>query len=62
MTINVTGAYLTVVSPSGIPMVRAQNGVVDFNGILPETGDYTVRVEVSVGTGWVDYSLGVTII
>ncbi len=53
--------YLTVVSPFGSPLARAQAGAQSFDGILPETGDYTLQVSAPAGTALTTYLLNVTV-
>ncbi|MCC6801760.1 MAG: hypothetical protein IT319_02660 [Anaerolineae bacterium] len=53
--------YLTVVSPGGTPLARAQAGAQSFDGILPETGDYVLQVTAPVGTPATTYVLNVSI-
>lgn len=53
--------YLTVVSPSGSPLARAQAGAQSFDGILPETGDYVLQVTAPVGTPATTYVLNISI-
>lgn len=54
-------AYLTVVSPSGTPLARAQNGVQNFDQTLPETGDYQLTISAPAGTPVINYSLFVSV-
>lgn len=61
MTVTVEGAYLTVVSPSGSPLARAQAGATTMTTTLPETGDYRVSVSNPSGTGTLNYTLTVSI-
>ncbi len=53
--------YLTVVSPGGTPLARAQAGAQSFNGTLPETGDYTLQISAPVGTATTNYILNVAV-
>lgn len=57
ITLNVSGAFLTVVSPSGIPLARAQNNVQSVSQVLPETGDYVVQLSTPAGSGTSNYTL-----
>jgi hypothetical protein len=64
MQISVDNGTLTVVSPSGQPLVRGtvtSNPVRNFAQVLPETGDYQVYVSAPVGSPLVNYTLTVTI-
>ncbi len=61
MQVTVDNAYLTVVSPSGEPLARAQTGAQNVNRVLPESGDYIVQVSVPAGFAPVSYTLTVTI-
>ncbi len=54
-------AYLTVVSPSGSPLARAQAGAQSFDGNLPETGDYRISVSVFPGAPTTLFTMGVAI-
>jgi hypothetical protein len=54
-------AYLTVVSPGGSPLARAQAGAQSFNGALPETGDYRLSVLSPSGTAHTNFVLSVTV-
>lgn len=54
-------AYLTVVSPGGSPLARAQAGAQSFSGTLPETGDYRLTVSSPSGTANTDYVLYVSV-
>ncbi|MBI1259296.1 MAG: hypothetical protein GC204_17660 [Chloroflexi bacterium] len=54
--------YLTVVSPFGSPLARAQNGAQSFSGTLPENGDYTLQVSAPSGTPLTSYSLNVSVV
>jgi ribosomal protein S11 len=53
--------YLTVVSPFGSPLARAQNGAQSFVGTLPENGDYTLQVSAPSGTPLTNYTLSVSV-
>ena len=53
--------FLTVVSPSGSPLARAQAGAKSFSGTLPENGDYRLSVSSPSGTAHSNYSLFVSI-
>ncbi len=53
--------YLTLVSPGGSPLARAQAGAQGFDGTLPENGDYSIQVSAPVGTPTTSYTLVVTI-
>ena len=53
--------FLTVVSPFGSPLARAQNGAQSFSGTLPENGDYTLQVSAPSGTPLTNYSLNVSV-
>ncbi len=55
-------AYLTVVSPGGSPLARAQNGVQSFDQVLPESGDYTLEVSAPSGTPTTPYILAVSVV
>lgn len=64
MQISVDSASLTVISPSGQPLVRGNvtaQPVRNFGQRLPETGDYTVITSAPAGVGAVNYTLTVTI-
>ncbi|MEO8392531.1 MAG: hypothetical protein ABI700_06025 [Chloroflexota bacterium] len=54
--------YLTLISPSGQPMARAQNGAQSFVGVLPESGDYTIQISAPAGTVLTTYLLTVAIV
>ncbi len=56
-----SNVYLTVVSPGGSPLARAQAGAQNFNGNLPETGDYTLQISAPVGTATTTYILNVSV-
>ncbi|MFN8450052.1 MAG: hypothetical protein U0521_16090 [Anaerolineae bacterium] len=56
-----SNVYLTVVSPSGSPLARAQAGAQSFDGTLPESGDYVLQVSAPVGTPATTYLLNVSI-
>jgi ribosomal protein S11 len=53
--------YITLISPGGSPLARAQAGAQSFDGILPESGDYTIQVSAPAGTTTTAYSLVVTV-
>ncbi len=53
--------YLTLVSPLGSPLARAQNGAQTFDGILPESGDYSIQVSAPAGTGLTSFTLFVSV-
>ena len=53
--------YLTLVSPSGSPLARAQAGAQSFDGILPESGDYTIQISAPSGTLLTTYLLTVAV-
>ncbi|HVU14707.1 MAG TPA: hypothetical protein VHD90_25700 [Phototrophicaceae bacterium] len=53
--------YLTLVSPGGSPLARAQNGAQTFNGNLPESGDYTIQISAPAGTALTSYLLTVAV-
>jgi len=53
--------YITLISPGGSPLARAQVGAQSFDGILPESGDYTIQVSAPAGTTTTPYSLVVTV-
>jgi hypothetical protein len=55
------GAYLTVVSPGGSPLARAQAGAQSFSGTLPESGDYRLSVSHPSGTANTDFVLSVSV-
>lgn len=63
LTVTVTSpgnnVYLSVFTPSGVPLVRAQTGAKSYQGILTETGDYNLRVSTTPGGPWTDYTLDV---
>ena len=65
MQVSVTSpagsAYLTVVSPSGSPLARAQAGAQAFNGTLPESGDYRLTVSSPDGTAHTAFTLSVSV-
>jgi hypothetical protein len=65
MQINLTSpsgqAFLTVVSPNGTPLARAQNGVQNFDQTLPENGDYTLQVSSPAGTPNTTYTMFVSV-
>ena len=54
-------AYLTVVSPNGTPLARAQNGTQTFDQTLPESGDYTIQVSTPAGTPTISFTLFVAV-
>lgn len=54
--------YLTLVSPGGSPLARAQNGAQTFDGILPESGDYSIQVSAPAGTALTNFTLYVSVI
>ncbi|MEP7292158.1 MAG: hypothetical protein ABI835_10255 [Chloroflexota bacterium] len=54
-------AYLTVVSPLGSPLARAQAGAQSFSGTLPENGDYQITVSSPSGTAHSNYTLYVAV-
>ncbi len=56
-----SNVYLTVVSPGGSPLARAQAGAQSFNGTLPETGDYTLQISAPAGTSTTNYILNVSV-
>ena len=56
-----SNVYLTVVSPGGSPLARAQAGAQNFNGTLPESGDYTLQISAPVGTATTTYILNVSV-
>lgn len=65
MSLTVDTGTLTVVSPSGIPLVRGtvvSQPVRTFSQVLPESGDYRVSVNVPGGAGSINYTLTVSII
>jgi hypothetical protein len=53
--------YLTLVSPLGSPLARAQNGAQTFDGILPESGDYSIQVSAPAGTALTSFTLFVSV-
>ncbi len=53
--------YLTLVSPNGSPLARAQAGAQGFSGTLPENGDYSISVSAPTGTPTTSYTLGVSV-
>lgn len=61
MQLTVQNAYLTLISPSGEPLARAQTGAQSVNRTLPESGDYIIQISTPAGTGAVSYTLNVTI-
>lgn len=64
MQVTVDNGTLTVVSPSGTPLVRGEvtaQPVRSFNQVLPETGDYLINVSVPAGTGATPYTLTVIV-
>ncbi|MCC6613335.1 MAG: hypothetical protein IT320_07635 [Anaerolineae bacterium] len=61
MTLTVDTAYITLVSPSGEPLARAQNGVQNVNVALPESGDYIIELSLPAGSPTVAYTLSVSI-
>jgi hypothetical protein len=64
MQINIDNGTLTVVSPSGSPLVRGEvtaQPVRSFNQVLPETGDYLINVSVPAGTGATPYTMTVIV-
>ena len=65
MQINVASpagnVYLTLVSPGGSPLARAQAGAQSFNDTLPESGDYTVQLSAPSGTSLTTYLLTIAI-
>ncbi len=54
-------AYLTIVSPQGSPLARAQAGAQSFTGNLPESGDYTLQISAPAGTATTTYVLNVSV-
>ncbi len=56
-----SNVYLTVVSPGGSPLARAQAGAQSFSGTLPETGDYTLQISAPVGTATTTYIFNVSV-
>ena len=54
-------AYLTVVSPQGSPLARAQAGAQAFSGQLPETGDYRITVSNPSGNVSSTFTMTVTV-
>lgn len=64
MTLAVTQGTMTLVSPSGIPLVRGDvlSDIQNINLILPESGDYRVRVFRRADQPAVEYRLDLTII
>jgi hypothetical protein len=61
MQVDIDAAFLTLVSPSGSPLARAENSVQHINQTLPESGDYSLRVSLPVGSASVNYTLSITI-
>jgi len=64
MTLTLDNGTLTVVSPSGQPLVRGtvtSEPVRYFSQVLPENGDYRVEVAAPVGSGAFNYTLGISI-
>ncbi len=65
MQINIASAgnplYITVISPNGTPLARAQNGVQSFYQTLSESGDYTIQVSASAGTPTTNFTLTVAV-
>ena len=64
MQISLDNATLTVVSPSGVPLVRGTvtaQPVRSFSQVLPETGDYQISVSAPAGSPAVNYTLTVTV-
>lgn len=64
MMLTLDNGTLTVVSPSGQPLVRGtvvSTPVRYFSQVLPETGDYRVAVNTDNGTGAASYTLTVSI-
>ncbi|MEO1288636.1 MAG: hypothetical protein AAFV93_12775, partial [Chloroflexota bacterium] len=64
MTLAITEGTMTLVSPSGIPLVRGDvaGGIKYINLILPETGDYRVRVFRMADQPAVSYRLDLIIV
>ncbi|MFN8418943.1 MAG: hypothetical protein U0528_06830 [Anaerolineae bacterium] len=62
MTVNVTNAFMTVVSPVGDPMARAQNNAQSLTQTLNDSGDYSIEISVPPATGTVNYTLYVSIV
>ncbi|MFN8418944.1 MAG: hypothetical protein U0528_06835 [Anaerolineae bacterium] len=62
MTLALSDANLTVVSPSGTPLLRGvTNGEPSTSFVLTETGDYQLYITVPAGSGVVSYALDITI-
>jgi hypothetical protein len=61
MTVNVTNAYLTLVSPSGDPLARAMNEAQSADLVLPESGDYVLQISVPAGSPQTSYTLDVSV-
>lgn len=64
MTLTLDNATMTVVSPSGVPLVRGTvtaDPIRYFSQVLPETGDYRVTVSQPAGAVAVNYTLGISI-
>jgi hypothetical protein len=61
LMVSVTNAYLTLVSPSGEPLARAQNGAHTADLVLPESGDYVLQISVPVPTPQTSYTLDVSV-
>jgi hypothetical protein len=61
LTVDVTNAYLTLVSPSAEPLARAQNSSQSADLVLAESGDYVLQISVSVGTPQISYTLNVSV-
>lgn len=54
--------YFSLVSPSGEPLARAQNGTQSVDLILPESGDYTILISVPADTSDTTYTFTVSIV
>ncbi len=65
MKITLDNATLTVIAPSGEPLVRGTvtaEPVLNFDRSLPESGDYILRVSAPVGADAIGYTLTVSVI
>ena len=56
-----SNVYLTVVSPSGSPLARAQAGAQSMDQTLPENGDYSLQLSVFGTTLQTSFTLNITI-